>query len=909
MEQRLLADVGRNPNLSPKWTDAALSLITNPYTSDQTLFSISESLILQLQDADSDHRKILSLLYAISRHHPRLRLRIAAASQSFIYLPSTPTSSLPHAISLIEPGHSAPIAPFADESLFLSLCFWNCVKTRRWMLRNVSDYRLRPSLLLMVLLGLTKDPYPYIKEAALDGLVMLCNSVVVDDRSLIEGCYFRAAELLFDADTSVRGAAVRVVSKWGRLIQAMNPDTTHGDWSDALFVQLCIMVRDTDMEIRVAAFEALGTIQNVSEDILLQTLSKKPLAATKDKNYRGQYTAKLFKIPATAAAFSFIHGLEDEFYQVRRSACCALQKLAVLSAKFSGGVVDRMMDMLNDDAVVVRLQALITLHHIAMNGHFTVEASQLQMFLGTLIDNNALIRSAARKSLQLIKLQKLAMFKSCIDSLIKNMELYPEDEADIFNVLYKIGRTHGKYVTTIINGLSEELEPSFDGKLDSNKARTAALLVLAISAPVSLERQICSIPPQIYSCAVTLLGRVSCGLVDFTDQSTLLSHLTRCSRFTIASSSESLEGEVQGFHSNHVQFLRKDAECSPLSLESAGLLNLKVSNCLEIVMQKTVDLWSLVQLGCMNEVLQTLRSWKEELKFFSCGSCQLSGVMTFVLKYLHVIKLLAKIWCETSLHFREMRVYDALFGKMEKRLKEILYRFVGLGGQEKLHILELMLVTYTLKAYCGGICCFDDCMKKLNRVLFHVECLQKEGSVELSDFVIELQKVVSGEVDNFKDGNTHRLSLLKKSLSLFTLKHMVLAKELKYLDVKLDISDNDFQNPYPFIPGMPVGIPLDITLSNISNGSRFWLVINLGEKCTQFVFMDLDEFEGCNKLRKLTLVAPFYRTPKVKHFSLKVSVAMECLFEDHYSGHSNKPKHELIHLCKGKEVHLSMTVK
>lgn len=66
-------------------------------------------------------------------------------------------------------------------------------------------------MLLTVLLGFTKDPYPYIRDAALDGLVMLSNGIVVEDRNLIEGCYFRAVELLFDAENSVRLSAVRAV--------------------------------------------------------------------------------------------------------------------------------------------------------------------------------------------------------------------------------------------------------------------------------------------------------------------------------------------------------------------------------------------------------------------------------------------------------------------------------------------------------------------------------------------------------------------------------------------------------------------------------------------------------------------------------------------------------------------------
>lgn len=67
-------------------------------------------------------------------------------------------------------------------------------------------------MLLTVLLGFTKDPYPYTREAALDGLVtVLNNGIVVEDRGLVGGCYFRAVELLFDAEISVRRSAVRAV--------------------------------------------------------------------------------------------------------------------------------------------------------------------------------------------------------------------------------------------------------------------------------------------------------------------------------------------------------------------------------------------------------------------------------------------------------------------------------------------------------------------------------------------------------------------------------------------------------------------------------------------------------------------------------------------------------------------------
>lgn len=70
------------------------------------------------------------------------------------------------------------------------------------------------------------------------------------------------------------------------------------------------------MEVRVEAFDALGKINVVSEDILLQTLSKRVLAITKGKRSLGQCPAEQFVILASNVAGVLVHGLEDEFYVV-----------------------------------------------------------------------------------------------------------------------------------------------------------------------------------------------------------------------------------------------------------------------------------------------------------------------------------------------------------------------------------------------------------------------------------------------------------------------------------------------------------------------------------------------------------------------------------------------------------------
>lgn len=88
------------------------------------------------------------------------------------------------------------------------------------------------------------------------------------------------------------------------------------------------------MEVRVAAFDALGKIGVVSENILLQTLSKRVLGIAKDKKplvqcsekgkSLGRYDVKHFNVEAYVAAGAFVHGLEDEFYEVTSYSCRVL---------------------------------------------------------------------------------------------------------------------------------------------------------------------------------------------------------------------------------------------------------------------------------------------------------------------------------------------------------------------------------------------------------------------------------------------------------------------------------------------------------------------------------------------------------------------------------------------------------
>ena len=85
-------------------------------------------------------------------------------------------------------------------------------------------------------------------------------------------------------------------------------------------LQICAMIRDMSVGVRVEAFNALGKIAFVSEDMLLQSISKKLLGTIRDKQTLAPCSAKPYEVHSSSAAGVFIHGLEDEYSEVKMNS-------------------------------------------------------------------------------------------------------------------------------------------------------------------------------------------------------------------------------------------------------------------------------------------------------------------------------------------------------------------------------------------------------------------------------------------------------------------------------------------------------------------------------------------------------------------------------------------------------------
>ncbi|KAI3829476.1 hypothetical protein L1987_03601 [Smallanthus sonchifolius] len=886
MEQNLLSNFEHTlktltkPSLKP--LSIARSLIINPSTTDQTISSIIQTLST---NPNFHLHHVTTLLSEISAARPHLSPTVTATLRSLsLTRPDVPPRAAALALSTLV---SSPPASDSEttEGLFLSLCFGASVPVRHRLLLDAEKFDVRPSVLLTVLLGFTKDPYPYVRKGALDGLIGLCNRIVVEDCGVIEGCYLRGVELLSDSEECVRCSAVRMVSEWGKLLVANSNDESKRDLSDALYVQLCSVVRDMSMNVRIEAFNALGKAEMASQYLLMQTLSKRVLEENK---FPGQPSGKHFRLQALSVAGAFLHGLEDEFYEVRSSACYSLRMHAILSADLAEKVLGLLMDVLNDDSTVVRLRALETMHHMAVSGHLRVQEMHMHMFLGTLVDMNPSIRFTSRKVLRLTKLDDMPMFKLAADSLIHSLEIYPQDEPDVLSVIFEIGRNHGSFAVSITEETFLEMEPCSASNWDFNSSKTAAMLTLAISAPLSHEMQQNSyiIPPAIFSYAVTMLGRISYGLTEVMNRDTLLSYLSHCSTST---GPHHIEAEDD---------LATETNCQISVSHVGGPLEPhdKEYNDVQFVLANIAEIWQpLIKLGCTSELLTALRHWKEELTTHITDSRQSGSVLTFTLQYLDVVQLLSKAWwhvmCPVDFIYNNVGDVGYILQKLETKLTELRYRFIGLSKENELHIEELTLVASTLKLSTSDPRLHESALKKLST--------NKETSTEPSRFLTELIKTLQKD-----ENDPYRFRELPE---FFSLKPLVLSRHLRHTRAEVEIKDNDWLKPIPFVAGLPVGIPLKMKLHNMAVETKLWLKMSRSKDAIDYMFIDLKGFEGCDEMREFRFTAPFYRTPKVDSFVLVLCIGMECLSEEipGFRGHGHGgPNHELVYLCKKKQVFL-----
>ncbi|OEL12832.1 Protein SIEL [Dichanthelium oligosanthes] len=725
--------------------------------------------------------------------------------------------------------------------------------------------------------------YPLARAEALRGLAAVLEKVDAScgvGARVVECCYECAAEHMRDDDEGVRLAVVRLVGLCaqkfaGRMdVDAKDVRGDH-DVMDLIFLQLSSMARDMCTKVRIEAFGALGKMQRVSEGVLLQSLSKKVIKTDPMSGsiINGQKLPPKLQIPCAAGIFA--HGIEDEFYQVRTAACTSLGVLTKFSSQYAERALDLLMDMMNDDTEAVRLQTLQALFHMATYGYLSMQEKHMHMFLGLLVDGNALIRNAAHKILGLVNLPKLQMFKSAVDGLITSLEKNPEEQ-DIYGILFSIGKNHGSFSANIAKHLAKEIAMASGGELILDKPRIKALLMVSISAPFSDDKhKKLDTPSIIFSHAIPLLGKVSCALGEEVNQDSLLSYLCHKGGMPFWGN-RSISAEFGESDSCKVEPVEVGAQIENTAKPTKCLDRVLVMRSMESILQTVEGAWT-TKMSCNICDAQThLRTCKEEVKVLAENySGSIGAFLSFLCEYLDAIRLTVEIWqlvrLDNSYTFG-LTSHDILLEKLDISVRRMEFCYAGLNSEFEVQVLELSLL-----ANLFGLSKIGACSKvvlgKLLWVINRLEGLSADGSCELSDFSREIKKALDARpIGDSLISNIHTL------FELFRLKPTANFGMLKEISAVLQVCDNNSENPLPYICGLPVGVNFNISLWNISSHHRLWLRMSIGES-VQHTFLELSSFEGNEEVKSGSMVVPLDATPMAHSFVLRVCLLMECSYE------------------------------
>ncbi|WOL01941.1 protein SIEL isoform X3 [Canna indica] len=915
---------------------SARSLVINPDSSESTRCSVVDALVGSLRHHADDPayvRASLKILGDAAALSSSLAPSVVSAVRPFLDTGDSLAADAVAALAFVVEAEGADaddevgdggglslVASALDGNHVLSLASSPFVAVRSRIIdllvrsvekggrRNIFGHHL----VIQAFVGLAMDIYPLIRRTAVYGMIALLREAGGGIDSMVVECFYgRAVVLLKDEEEAVRLASVKLVriviyynakywlidfsmfgismrhliciqlydqlSECGEIFAANHQGAEHSEQMDVIFIQLCAMARDMCMKVRCEAFIALGRVKLVHESVLLQSISKKILGIKSGKAHVEDYV-KRAKTSLSLASGIFVHGIEDEFYEVREAACRSLGMLTIFSVQFSCKATNLLMDMLNDDVESVRLQTLQTLFHMATHDRLTMQDKHMQMFLGLLADISASVRHSARKLLQLVKLPDLVTCRETVDCLIRNLERFPEEEEDIFFALSCVGKNHKKFSAKLANEFAKEIDV-FCGELILDSLGVAAKLVLFISSSFSNGQHTTDIPKALFSYAIPFSGKIAHAFKGSISQDTLLAYLF----------SHSKEVDKKSSSSMPVHFATSDVTCKgimtdfnellacPNQPENKGeLLNEEIMQSIRLNLKRVDEAWLLIKSHCTHEVQNMLRACKEELEIIAWNAGgSASAFLEFTALYIQVVWLTSEIWDRFEPKkscIIGMTALDIRLERLDMNLRRLRLSRVGISAKP---ILERLASTVPrLEFLCEGPCNLSAFAKEVKHAC-------AEGTSILCNPCV-----------------------FHKLLELFYPKKITYFGTFKQKKAEVQVVGNDSENPLTFVSGLPVGIPFHITLYDILNSDRLWLLMAIGESI-QYVFLDLCHFEGSNAVKKSTFSVPFYGTPKAASFLLKACIVMECPSEYVTKQEKSKggPIGDFAMICVEKDVH------
>ncbi|KAJ1772221.1 hypothetical protein IW140_001392 [Coemansia sp. RSA 1813] len=375
--------------------------------------------------------------------------------------------------------------------------------------------------------GYTADSHPKVRQTALSSILQQHTMGVVLPVDTYDDCV-AATKDDFEQVRLVAVELMYVISstypEYPVVIQKYKVSESIRLLDDS-FVKICDMVNDSSVVVRQRACTILGRFKTVDAKFLSQTFSKQVMSHLRRfvprggvRGYSGRnrgvrskgaiptpqgdadVESEEFRLLDSGAAGAFVHGLEDEYQEVRDAAIESITELCTASADFSVKAVDFLVDMFNDSSDRVRVCAIRALTSIGEQAAIQLTEEQLSIAYSAMKDSSRRVREGIYRFLSVSTLAKSEWLERLMSGFKANLEKYPEDQAAIYGTLRALGQNHSHVVTIhfarTLLGISEHYL-SREARLDDTVY--AGNVILIMNTKPALRKAIAEALPDYVS--------------------------------------------------------------------------------------------------------------------------------------------------------------------------------------------------------------------------------------------------------------------------------------------------------------------------------------------------------------------------------------------------------------------------
>ncbi|XP_038617950.1 integrator complex subunit 4 [Tachyglossus aculeatus] len=659
------------------------------------------------------------------------------------------------------------------------------------------------------------DQDPRVRTAAIKAMLQLHERGL----KLHQAIYNQACRLLADDYEQVRSAAVQLIWVLSQLYpESIVPIPSSNEeirLVDDAFGKVCHMVSDGSWVVRVQAAKLLGSMQQVSSHFLEQTLDKKLMSDLRRKRTAHERAKELYSsgefssgrkwgddapkeevdtgavnLIESGACGAFVHGLEDEMYEVRIAAVEALCMLAQSSPAFAEKCLDFLVDMFNDEIEEVRLRSIHTMRKISNN--ITLREDQLDTVLAVLEDSSRDIREALHELLCCTNVSTKEGIHLALVELLKNLAKYPTDRQSIWKCLKFLGSRHPTLVLPLVPELLST-HPFFDtAEPDMDDPAYIAVLVLIFNAAKT-----CPTMPALFS---DHTFRHYAYLRDS------LSHLVPALR---------LPG-------------RKPA-ASPLSPSAAPDGGAPQEDPSQLFLQQSLErvhgLQHLDPQGTQELLEFTIR----DLQRLGELQSELAGVADFSATYLRCQLLLIKalqekLWTVAApLHLKQSALASAAAQQILEETYKMEFMYSGVESRQvvivhhmRLQAKALQLIV-TARTTTGFEQLFGMCEKFLHEVDVFQRCFGAELPQMQDSFVDKLLDLMPRLVTSKP---LELVKILQTALRQSSFLPLPLPEQIHRASASIIEPAGESDNPLRFTSGLVVALAVDATLEHVQDPQR-----------------------------------------------------------------------------------------